>query len=565
MFRHMSVFFLLCIVFVSPFADAAVIGAPNDQQTVNADLDTVITTVHIVDDIHSGADSSSPYYLTVYNGALYFSANGTNDIGTELWNYTPDHGAHLVADIWSGPSGSHPAYLTLYNDALYFRATGNDGAGTELWNYTPAGGARRVTDIYSGSGSSNPGDMRVYNGALYFQAYGNDGAGTELWNYTPAGGARRVADIYSGSGSSYPSDLAVYNGALYFSANGHDGAGYELWKYTLAGGARRVEDITSGSDDSYLESLTVYNGSLYFHNYAEETGDELWKYDPVNGADIVADISSGTGGSSPGDLVVYNGALYFRATGYDKAGAELWKYDPVNGADRVADIWTGSESSIPQDMAVFNGALYFQADGNNGFGKELWLYSNSNTGAFHSAKSLDGWVLESGENSNTGGTLNADAATLRVGDDAGNKQYISILSFDTSSLPDTSVVTSAILKVHGQGVTGTNPFATLGNIKLDIRNGPFSGNSSLQAEDFQAAASRSGIGTITTAHDAENWYSSGLISSALGSVNPKGITQLRLRFKTDDDNDATADYLRFSSGNAAYADRPILEVTYYQP
>lgn len=53
-----------------------------------------------------------------------------------------------------------------------------------------------------------------------------------------------------------------------------------------------------------------------------------------------------------------------------------------------------------------------------------------------SAGGYDGWVLESTENSNRDKNFNSIATTLRVGDDGGNRQYRSALSFDTFVLPD---------------------------------------------------------------------------------------------------------------------------------
>jgi hypothetical protein len=38
-----------------------------------------------------------------------------------------------------------------------------------------------------------------------------------------------------------------------------------------------------------------------------------------------------------------------------------------------------------------------------------------------------------------------------------------------------------------------------------------------------------------------------------------------LRFQLDDDNDSVADLLRFYSGNAIAADRPVLVIEYYVP
>lgn len=44
-----------------------------------------------------------------------------------------------------------------------------------------------------------------------------------------------------------------------------------------------------------------------------------------------------------------------------------------------------------------------------------------------------------------------------------------------------------------------------------------------------------------------------------------GLTQLRLAFAKDDNNDRGADYLKFSSGNAAAASRPALVIGYSLP
>ena len=56
-----------------------------------------------------------------------------------------------------------------------------------------------------------------------------------------------------------------------------------------------------------------------------------------------------------------------------------------------------------------------------------------------------------------------------------------------------------------------------------------------------------------------------LKSTAYRYINRTGITQVRLRFQTDDDNDSAADFLRFYSGNATAANRPVLVIEYYVP
>lgn len=177
----------------------------------------------------------------------------------------------------------------------------------------------------------------------------------------------------------------------------------------------------------------------------------------------------------------------------------------------------------------------------------------------------DGWVLESSETSNTGGSINAQSGTFRLGDDAANRQYRGILSFDTSSLPDNAVITSIVLKIKQTGApVGSNPFSKLGSLWADLRNGPF-GLLTLQATDFSALASLQQAGLFSTT-PVSGWYTATFKPSALGIINKIGLTQLRLRFGLDDNNNHIADYLSFYSGNTATtAYRPILEIKYSIP
>jgi hypothetical protein len=185
--------------------------------------------------------------------------------------------------------------------------------------------------------------------------------------------------------------------------------------------------------------------------------------------------------------------------------------------------------------------------------------------AFTSTGAEDGWVLESSRNSSVGGALNAGAAVLRLGDDTHNRQYRSILSFDTSGLPDNAIVSSAMLKIRRSGITGGNPFANLGNIKVDVINGEFSGNPLFQASDFEAVAGLSGASTIRN-NPAGAWYSRSLPSSTFGYINLTGITQFRLRFAVGDNHNSAADFIRFYSGDSATAGyRPTLIIQYSMP
>jgi len=182
-----------------------------------------------------------------------------------------------------------------------------------------------------------------------------------------------------------------------------------------------------------------------------------------------------------------------------------------------------------------------------------------------SAKAADGWVLESSEFSNIGGTLNNTASTLRVGDDAGNAQYRTFLSFDTSILPENAVITSVTLKFKYAGASGTNPFNTHGLLLVDVRRGAFSNDVALQLEDFAAKGTelkyKAKVLTYTDAA-VDNWYSQSFDPLDFGFIHTDGVTQFRLRFSKDDNNDFGADFLKLFSGNTIVANRPQLIIKY---
>jgi hypothetical protein len=183
---------------------------------------------------------------------------------------------------------------------------------------------------------------------------------------------------------------------------------------------------------------------------------------------------------------------------------------------------------------------------------------------FTSEGSKDGYVLESFTGSTRGGTQNATSSLLRVGDDAGDRQYRGFLHFDTSSLPDGAVVTDATLLVRKQGQVGVNPFTTHGLLQVDIRKPYFGSTSGLQIKDFQASASGWAVATIKN-QDVNHWYKANVNAAGRALVNTQGTTQFRLRFSMGDDDDSTADQITFYTGNATAAQRPQLEIRYYVP
>jgi len=181
---------------------------------------------------------------------------------------------------------------------------------------------------------------------------------------------------------------------------------------------------------------------------------------------------------------------------------------------------------------------------------------------FVSNKANDGYVIESSENSNIGGGIDATSATFYVGDNAEDRQFRAILDFNTASLPDNAVIVRATLKIRRLSVTGTDPFLTHQNLMVDIKGGTF-GRGVLEVPDYQAEASLDTAGLFANA-PADNWFSATMTEPALEFINKTGETQFRLRFQLDDNDDMSADTIKFYSGDAATAAyRPVLVVEYY--
>ena len=135
-------------------------------------------------------------------------------------------------------------------------------------------------------------------------------------------------------------------------------------------------------------------------------------------------------------------------------------------------------------------------------------------------------------------------------------------SFDTSSIPDGATILSATVRLLRGTVSGTSPFTTHGTCWADVQTGGFSGSTTLQTGDFQAAATVAQAASLSNAASNGTWSEGSLNAAGLAAISKTGTTQLRVWFNLDDNDDTGNDYLGYYSGEATAANRPQLVVTY---
>ena len=169
--------------------------------------------------------------------------------------------------------------------------------------------------------------------------------------------------------------------------------------------------------------------------------------------------------------------------------------------------------------------------------------------ALVSLASEDGWVRESGEHTNVGGSHNASGSrrqAIRIGDHGNRRQYKAMLSFDIQSLPPEAIVTSARLELVNGNNTKGDP-SNLGLIYVDLSVNGFSGNTALENADFEAIADVPMAAVLT---DNGSGMAEAIIDEvglAIMAGNP--VVQFRLAYELDDNNDNVRDTLGFYSAN----------------
>lgn len=328
----------------------------------------------------------------------------------------------------------------------------------------------------------------------------------------------------------------------------------------------------------FVNGSDVYVGGTFLNAGGNATADYLAMFRPDTTAPRVSAILRVE--PTPTDRANVHFTVRFSeaVTGVDKTdfklaapiipGAKITAVTAVSGTIYTVTVATGTGNGTIHLNAINNGSI-FDIPGNPLVGPYTvgQSYTVNKTRTFTSLAVQDGWVLEGSETNGLGSTLNSTSGALTLGDSAKRQQYRSILSFNTGLLPDTAFITAITLKIKRSAIVGGgDPVRTFKGFMIDIKKGAF-GSTALQTTDFQTAGNQT-LGPLVYAPPANSWYVINLIS-AKNNINKvsasAGLTQIRLRFRLDDDNNKTANTISFSSGNAPATSAPQLIITYYVP
>lgn len=185
-----------------------------------------------------------------------------------------------------------------------------------------------------------------------------------------------------------------------------------------------------------------------------------------------------------------------------------------------------------------------------------------------SIASEDGWVRESGEDTDVGGARNnvtSGSKGIRMGDNSGDRQYKGLLSFDLTPLPANVTLTGLSLQLTRSSTNGIEGnISAFGSPTIDLKSGVFNGDASLEYADFEAPPTVADVGTVIDGPTATATINSAGVSAVQTGIDQgENRVQLKLRFALDDNDNGVKDFLAYYPGdNGTPSRHPQLIIDY---
>jgi len=346
-------------------------------------------------------------------------------------------------------------------------------------------------------------------------------------------------------------------------------AGYPHKVYKDAAGNARVETYTitgmghgtpvdpgAGATQCGTAGAYILDVNLCSSYYI----GRFWGLDNLDGVAPTASITTPANGAG------VSGNVNVSATASDDVGVDRVEFlldGTLLGSDASAPysiVWNATTAS--NGAHTLQARAYDLAD-NVGTSAQVNVTVSGGTGGggspvtvvFSNEDANDGYVKAgTGGSAPAVGTLESFSG-LAIGRGTDGKFNRSVLSFDTSPIPDGAALSSVTLTVAYRSASGNPWTSPAGNtLVIDVHTGCI-GACTIEAADWASTTSASAVAQLLS-FTGGNQTSNAFSASGLGAINKGGRTQLRLRF---DSNQTATNYLWIDKGAAAK-----LTVT-YQP
>jgi len=272
--------------------------------------------------------------------------------------------------------------------------------------------------------------------------------------------------------------------------------------------------------------------------------------------------------TAPANGATVSGAVAIAANASDDIGVDHVEFlldGALLGSDATAPYAYNWNSATASNGAHTLQARAIDLAGNTGSSAPVNVTVTGGTGGgggttpvtvtFSNEDANDGYVKAgSGGTAPAVGTLESSLG-LAIGRGTDSKFNRTLLSFDTSSLPDGATVISATLTVAYRSASGDPWSNPAGNsLVIDAHTGCL-GACTIETGDWAATTTSSAVAQLLS-FTGGNQTSNLFAASGLAAINKTGRTQLRLRFSG---NQTSTNYIWIDKGATA-----TLKVT-YQP
>lgn len=294
------------------------------------------------------------------------------------------------------------------------------------------------------------------------------------------------------------------------------------------------------------------NSNVCIEAWAKAWLDDIRIASPGSSSDVTAPMVDVT---APSNGATVSGTVDITATATDDVDVAKVEFY-IDGMLLEADTTephgvTWQTSTLPNGTHRIMAKAY-DAAGNVGTDDDTEV-TVSNTGGgtvtvtFDNQDANDGYVKANADGSGAEvGTLES-LYGLALGRGTDAKLNRTVLSFDTSALPDTATIQRAWLTVSHNSASGDAWADPTGNeLVIDVKTGCF-GTCTIEASDWGDPATAAGVSSLlkwTSGTTSSTEFS----SDGLAALDTTGTTQLRLRFELDQ---TATNYLFIGHGTTA--------------